>query len=91
MDNQPKPSLKSDAKYLKKVAGTIKKSELLETLELDNLNNALKSFGINDDPYNLVSLEDLNPESLKTLITSSFKKINDSEPNENQLNQLYKL
>jgi hypothetical protein len=87
----PKPFLTSDAEYTQQVASVIKAKEPIEILKLEYLNNTLKSFGIEDNPYSMVSLENLNPESLKTLISLSFERINSNELNQEQSSNLYQL
>ncbi len=93
MNNQlkTKPFLTADPEYVKKVTGVIKAKAPIEILKLEYLNIVLENLGIKDNPYDMVSLENLNPDNLKELITKSFEIINSSELNSKQLNSLYIL
>jgi len=86
-----RPFLTSDPKYTQHVASTIKAKDPIEDLKLEYLIETLKSFDIYEDPYSVVSLQNLNPESLKSIIAQSFEKINNSILNSEQLNNLYRL
>ncbi|TSC91422.1 MAG: hypothetical protein CEN90_551 [Parcubacteria group bacterium Licking1014_17] len=78
-DSEYKPNLPTDKKYLSDVAKTIKEREPFEKIRFEYLTDALSSLGFSEDPYSLVSLNNLNPGSLKNLVSRSFEKINSAE------------
>lgn len=82
--SKTKPFLTSDPEYTMKVASVIAMKDPIENLKLEYLNNTLESFDIKDNPYNMVSLNNLNPDNLKILISKSFETINSSELNSEQ-------
>jgi uncharacterized SAM-binding protein YcdF (DUF218 family) len=70
-----RPNLPKDTKYLKKVAATISKKEPIENIQFKNLIDVLQTLNINENPYNLVTLENFNPDFLQKIIKESFYKV----------------
>jgi|GEM_PF-3436844 len=74
-DNQYKAFLPTDPEYLKKTAEQIKEKLPIEEIKFDTLNKTLKCFGIESDPYSMVSLASLKTEDVQKVVTESFGKI----------------
>jgi hypothetical protein len=83
--------LPGDEDYLKNVAKTISKKGAIEEIKFEYLTDALKALGISEDPYSLISIENLNPEPVQSLIEKSFLKINSIELTDNIKNKLFLL
>lgn len=90
-DFKHKPYLPANKKYLGDVAKTIKKREPFEEIRFEYLSDVLNSLGILEDPYSLVSLDNLSPDFLQTLVLRSFEKINGMELTEEIKNKLFRL
>lgn len=74
-----RPHLSGDADYLSKVSDTIRGTDNQESINFGLLNNALQKLGVNEDPYKLVSLQNLSPEELNEIIERSFTAIQDAD------------
>lgn len=85
------PSLSDDGKYLTDVSKMIKARQPIEEIKFEYLTEALQALGFSEDPYALVSLENLNPEDLKTLVAKSFEKINAAGLTDEIKNKLQRL
>jgi len=86
-----RPNLPKDKKYLSKVAATIKQKKPIEKIQFENLIDVLKSLGISENPFNLVTLNDFNPDSLQELIQKAFSKINSPEASPDIKKKLFRL
>lgn len=89
-DNNYKPFLPADSDYLKKVTGTIQGRDPIEEIDFNLLNEALSALGINDDPYELLSMDNLQVESVSKIIDKSFEAISGGVADEVK-EKLYKL
>jgi hypothetical protein len=74
-----KPNLPSDKEYLTGVAKSITEREPLEKIQFEYLTDTLQALDITENPYDLVSKENLNPEALKALVDESFSHIQSGE------------
>lgn len=90
-DSKYKPNLPTNKKYLSDVAKTIKKREPTEEIRFEYLAEALSSLSILENPYSLVSLDNLNPDSLRNLVFRSFEKINNAELTKDIKEKLFRL
>ena len=84
-----RPSISIDKKYINDVKGLIKNNNK-EEIDFDILNEIFRLLNITENIYNDVSLENLNPESVREKIKEAFNKINNQELNNNLLEALYK-
>lgn len=90
-DSKYKPHLPTDRKYLGDVAKTIKEREPFEEIHFEYLTDVLNSLGLLENPYSLVSLDNLNPDSLQSLVSRSFENINSIELTKEIKNNLLHL
>lgn len=74
-DNSYKPFLATDKDYLKKVAETIKEKEPIEDINFQLLNDAIVALGFDDDPYKLISPDNLRVDSVQSIIDKTFEVI----------------
>jgi hypothetical protein len=76
-NNSYRPSLPSDKRYIQGVSDTIRATDMLEVIEFKRLNDSLKLLGIDQDPYALVSLDNLASDAVGRLCREVFEKIQD--------------
>lgn len=86
-----KPHLPKEKEYLEDVARTISERAPLEEIKFEYLTDVLGSLDFSGNPYEFVSLENLNPESLQSLVEKSFLKINSIKLTDDIKEKLFRL
>jgi uncharacterized protein YciU (UPF0263 family) len=74
-EKQYKSFLTNDPEYLKRTAEQIKEKPPIEEIKFDTLNKTLKCFGIEEDPYSMVSLANLKSGEVQKLVDDTYTKI----------------
>jgi len=86
-----KPFLSTDKEYLRKVTGAIKRKAPLEEINFGLLNEVVSSLGFNDNPYELLKLDNLQIEKVQPIADKTFKAIKQrvSKEAKNKLHALW--
>lgn len=74
-ENDYRPHIPGDKDYLKQVAGTIRETNVASDINFGLLTEALQVLDIDVNPYTLVTLDNLAPENLKTIVEQSYTKV----------------
>lgn len=90
-DSKYKPFLAGDKEYLKKVAGIIEERPPVEEIHFEYLNELFESLGFQQNPYTLVSPDDLNMAPIQEFVTQAFEKINSGQLNQEVEQRLSRL
>jgi uncharacterized SAM-binding protein YcdF (DUF218 family) len=69
------PHLSQDNEYLKGIKEAIRVTKKIEDINFNILNEVLLSIGIHKNPYESVTLENINGEGLEDLVQESFDKL----------------
>lgn len=86
-----KPHIPKNKQYIKEVSELIKERKPLEKIKFEYLNELLNALGFLENPYSLISLEDLNPKDLQLLIEKTFLKINNIKLSQELEEKLFRL
>lgn len=85
-----KPFLATDKEYLRKVASSIKGKGELENIPFELLNEIISLLGFGDNPYKLLSPENLQIEAMQSIVDKTFQAITKGV-SDSVLKKLYSL
>jgi len=86
-----KPSLPKDKKYLNTIGDMINSVGNQEDIKFELLTNVLKFIGMDENPYDLVVLENTNIDQVNELNNKAFDIISNSELSQNSIDKLNQL
>lgn len=90
-DQNYKPNIARDKEYLNSLASKISAKAALEEIRFEYLTDALTSLGIQENPYDFVSLEGNDVVSIQKIAEKAFEIINTGSLDEKSAEHLYRL